>query len=158
MLKNGWTRKFHDMCIILHFQKLETIILLASHHSQNLPAMQETQVWSLGQEDPVEKGMATHSSILAQRIGWTEECGELRSLGSKRVGHNWVTNTHSLIILNHTIACFRQATLAKYFPNTFLPLCFVYFMLEILKHLHVWICSLSFRRSPVSSIRSSWYS
>ena len=50
---------------------------------KNLPAMQETQVQSLGQEDPLEKGMATHSSILAWRIPWTEEPGGLQSMGSK---------------------------------------------------------------------------
>ena len=55
---------------------------------KNLPAMQETQVRSLGWEDPLEKGMATHSSILAWRIPWTEEPGGLQSMGSKRVGHN----------------------------------------------------------------------
>ena len=44
---------------------------------KNLPAMQETQVWSLGQEDPLEKGMATHSGILAWRIPWIEEAGKL---------------------------------------------------------------------------------
>ena len=55
---------------------------------KNLPAMQETQVGSLGQEDPLEKGMATHSSILAWRIPWTEEPGELQSTGSQRVRHN----------------------------------------------------------------------
>ena len=48
---------------------------------KNLPAMQETQVQSLGQEDPLEKGMATHSSILAWRIPWTEEPGGLQSNG-----------------------------------------------------------------------------
>ena len=55
---------------------------------KNLPAMQETQVQSLGQEDPLEEGMATHSSILAWRIPWTEEPGGLQSLGSRRVGHD----------------------------------------------------------------------
>ena len=54
----------------------------------NPPAMQETLVQSLGWEDPLEKGMATHSSILAWRIPWTEELGELWSLGSQRVRHN----------------------------------------------------------------------
>ena len=57
--------------------------------------MQETWVWSLGQEDLLEKGMATHSSILAWRISWTEEPGSLQSMGSQRVGHNWATNTHA---------------------------------------------------------------
>ena len=55
---------------------------------KNLPAMQETWVRSLGREDPLEKGMATHSSILAWRIPWTEEAGMLQSMGSQRVGHD----------------------------------------------------------------------
>ena len=50
---------------------------------KNLPAVQETQVQSLGREDPLEKGMATHSSILAWRIPWTEEPGGLQSMGSQ---------------------------------------------------------------------------
>ena len=48
---------------------------------KNLPVIQETQVQSLGQEDPLEKGMATHSSILAWKIPWTEESGGLQSMG-----------------------------------------------------------------------------
>ena len=55
---------------------------------KNPPAMQETQVQSLGREDPLEEGMATHSSILAWRIPWTEESGGLQSIGSQRVGHD----------------------------------------------------------------------
>ena len=58
---------------------------------KNLLAMQETWVWSLGQEDPLEKEMATHSRILAWRIPWTEAPGGLQSKGSQRVGHDWVT-------------------------------------------------------------------
>ena len=53
--------------------------------------MQETWVWSLGWEDPLEKGKATHSSILAWRIPWPEEPGRLQSMGLQRVGHNWAT-------------------------------------------------------------------
>ena len=60
---------------------------------KNLPAFWETRIRSLGWEDPLEKGVATHSNILARRIPWTEEPGGLESLGSKRVRHNWVTNT-----------------------------------------------------------------
>ena len=52
------------------------------------PAMRETQVRFLGQEDPLEKEMATHSSILAWKIPWTEESDRLQSTGSKRVGHD----------------------------------------------------------------------
>ena len=58
---------------------------------KNLPAMlevQETQFQSLGQEDPLEKKMATHCSILAWEIPWTEEPGRLQSMESQRVGHN----------------------------------------------------------------------
>ena len=62
-------------------------------NEKNPPAMQKTQVRSLGRQDPLEKGMAAHSSILAWRIPWTEEPGRLQCLGLQRVGHNWVTNT-----------------------------------------------------------------
>ena len=59
---------------------------------RNSPAVQETQkmsIQSLGPEDPLEEGMATHSGILAWRIPWMEEPGRLQSTGSQRVGHNW---------------------------------------------------------------------
>ena len=55
---------------------------------KNLPAMQETWVQSLGREDPLEKGMATHSSILAWRIPWAEERGRLQSMESQTVGYD----------------------------------------------------------------------
>ena len=58
---------------------------------KNLPAMQETWVQSLGGEDPLKKEMATHSSILAWEIPWTEEPGGLQSMGLQRVGYNLVT-------------------------------------------------------------------
>ena len=65
---------------------------------KNLPATQETQVWSLGWKDSLEKEMAAHSSILAWRILWTEEPDGLQSMGSQRVGHDWATyhsSTHT---------------------------------------------------------------
>ena len=55
---------------------------------KNLPAMKETRVRSLGREDPLEKGMAIHSSILAWKIPWTKEPGSLQSLGRRRVRHS----------------------------------------------------------------------
>ena len=64
---------------------------------KNLPEMQGTQVRSLGQEDLLEKGLATHSSTLARRIPWTEELGRLQSMGLKRVGHDCVTNTFTFL-------------------------------------------------------------
>ena len=62
--------------------------ILAAQKVKNLPAMQETQIRSLGREDPLEKGMASHSSILAWRISWIEEPGVLQSMGSQRVRHD----------------------------------------------------------------------
>ena len=60
---------------------------------KNLPAVQETWVPSLGWKDPLEKGMATHSSILAWKIPWTEEPNGLQSMGSQRVIHDWANNS-----------------------------------------------------------------
>ena len=68
---------------------------LVAQMVKNPPAMWDTWVRTLGQEDPLEEGMATHSSILAWRIPWTEEPGGLQSLGSQRVGHDWATQ-HSV--------------------------------------------------------------
>ena len=61
---------------------------LVAQRVKHLPAMRETRVRSLGQEEPLEKEMATHSSILAWRIPWTEEPGRLQSTGSQRIGHD----------------------------------------------------------------------
>ena len=61
---------------------------LVAQMIKNLPAMLETWVQSLGWEDPLEKGTATHSSILAWRVPWTENSGELQSMGSQRVRHD----------------------------------------------------------------------
>ena len=69
---------------------------LVAQMVKNLPAMWDTQVRSLGQEDPLEKGAATHASILAWRIPWTEEPGRLQSIGSQRVGQDWMTNTSNV--------------------------------------------------------------
>ena len=83
---------------ILFYELLQCI--LVAQTVKNLPAMQETQVQSLGREDLLEKGMATHSSILAWRIPWTGEPGGLQSTGLQRVRHDWATNTHT-----HTVRC-----------------------------------------------------
>ena len=71
---------------------------LVAHMIKNLPAMQDTWGPSLGWEDPLEKGMATHPNILAWRIPWTEETGRIQSTASQRAGHDWATftiHTHS---------------------------------------------------------------
>ena len=75
---------------------LSWVPLLASLVAQmveNLPVMGETWIWSLGQEDPLEETMATHSIILAWRIPWTAEPGRLESIGLQGAGHDWATNT-----------------------------------------------------------------
>ena len=70
------------------------VFWLVAKMAKNPPAMWETWVRCLGQEDPLEKGMVTHSSILAWRITWTEEPGRLQSIGLQRVEHDWMNNTH----------------------------------------------------------------
>ena len=65
--------------------------LMVAYSVKNLPAVWETWVWSVDWEDPLEKNMATHFSILAWRIPWTEEPGGLQSVGSQRVRHDWAT-------------------------------------------------------------------
>ena len=80
---------------------------------KNLPAMQEMQVQSLGWEDPLEEGMATHSSILAWRIPWTEEPGGLQSIGSQRVRHNWMPGAGIL----HIECILQIAYWVQHFPQ-----------------------------------------
>ena len=75
------------ICIQLHF-----LASLVAQRLKRLPAMWETWVRSLGGEDTLEKEMATHSSILAWRIPWTEEPGGQQPTGSQRVGHDWATS------------------------------------------------------------------
>ena len=75
---------------------------------KNLPAMQETKVLSLGWGYPLEKVLATYSSILAWRILRTEEPGGLQSMGSERARHNWATNTHThnlILVLILLLSC-----------------------------------------------------
>ena len=78
------------MLIILGFFSGASLV---AQTIKNLPGMQETQVWSLGQKDSLEKEMATHCSILAWKIPWTEETGRLQAMGLQTVGHDWATNT-----------------------------------------------------------------
>ena len=86
---------------------------LVAQTVKNLPATGETWVWYLGQEDPLEKEMATHSSILAWRIPRTEEPGGLQSIGLQRVGHDWVTNT-LFLSRRKNFSCLWTGTLPLY--------------------------------------------
>ena len=71
---------------------------LVAQMVKNLPAMQETLIWSMGWEDPLEKGMASHSSTPAWTIPWTQEPGRLPSMRSQKIRHDWVTNTHTHVV------------------------------------------------------------
>ena len=91
-----WVHKEFDTVEWLTFMRASVFMyiwlgFLGGSVVKNLPAKQETWVHSPGQEDPLEMGMATHSSILAWRIPRTEEPGRLQSMGSQRVGHDWAT-------------------------------------------------------------------
>ena len=99
-------------------------ISLVDQTVKNLPAMQETQVWSLGWEDPLEKRVATLSSILAWKIPWTEEPGRLQSMESQKVGHNWVTDFHlsALVMLLFTMAKINAHSATKRHYPIFLSL------------------------------------
>ena len=72
--------------VSLHYSL--TVASLVAQLVKNLPAMQETRVRSWGLEDPLEKEIASHSSILAWKISWAEEPGGLQSMGSQKVGHD----------------------------------------------------------------------
>ena len=111
--RQGWfniQKSIHVICHISRLKKKNHMILSIDagkafdkiHHlfpggpaMNNLPAIQDTRVWSLTREDPLEKEMATHSSNLAWEIPWTEEPRGQQSLGSHRVRHGWATNNNN---------------------------------------------------------------
>ena len=92
-----WPEEFHQLYSLWGCKELDMTewLSLTSQMVRNLPAMQKIWVQSLCQKDPPRKGMATHSSILAWRMPWTEETGGLQFLGPHRIRHNWVTHTHT---------------------------------------------------------------
>ena len=92
LLSKGLSRVFSSATVQKHqfFSAQPSLwTSLVAQMVKNLPAMQETWVWSLGGDDPLEKGMATRSCILAWRNPWTEEPGGLQSVGLQRVRHDW---------------------------------------------------------------------
>ena len=95
---------------------------LVAQMVKNLPAMQETGVWSWGQEDPLEKGMAIHSSILAWRIPWTEEPGGLQSMWLQRVKHDWATNTEWVVALQN-YSLIEAAVIVGYYIGYYIARC-----------------------------------
>ena len=97
--RKGSSCQQHEKLIWLHRNTSFCRPLWCLRWVKNLPVIWETQVQSLGCKDPLEKGMATHSSILAWRIPWTEEPGRLQSRGPQRVKHDWASNTHTHFLL-----------------------------------------------------------
>ena len=108
-----WYPTFNYLGYIPRSQISGSYASLATQTVKNLPAVQETQVQSLGREDPLEKGMATHPSFLACRVPWTEAPGGLQSVGLQRVRHHWAsehTHTHLLLwgwllLRGDTVSC-----------------------------------------------------
>ena len=93
--------------------------------------LQETRVRSLGQEDPLEKEMATHSSTLAWRIPWREEPGGLQSMGLQKVGHDWVISMYSCHLFLMSSASFRSTSFRSFIVSMFawnVPLLSVLFL------------------------------
>ena len=102
-----------------------------------LPVMQETRVWSLGWEVPLVKGMATHSSILAWRIPWTEEPGGPQAIGLQRVGHDWAANTHtqhSVLWIRHIL--FIHSSVDRHLSSFH----FLTVMNNDAMNVHWWVC------------------
>ena len=89
---------------------------------KNLPAMWETWVRFLNREDALEKGMATHSSILAWRIPWTEKPSGLQSMGLQRVGHNRATNTHTNVLIYSILITFSSFALISHASKVMLKI------------------------------------
>ena len=101
---------------------------LVAQSLKNLPAVQETWVWSLHWEDPLEKETATYSSILAWKISWTEEPGGLQSVRSQRVRHDWATNTY--LLTSHSLVWSWANDLASFWPCLFISF-FKIYLLEL---------------------------
>ena len=88
-MESPWVQRDNEQIV---FHPTNNQASLVAQRLKRLPAMRETWARSLGREGPLEKEMATHSSILAWRIPWTEEPGGLQSTGLQRVGHDWATS------------------------------------------------------------------
>ena len=94
---------------------------LVAQTVKRLSTMQETWVWSLGREDPLEKEMAIHSSTIAWKIPWTDEPDKLQSTGLQRVGHDWATSLYGLLLLfffNHFCSISRYTLHSIMWPLT----------------------------------------
>ena len=135
LLPMGLQKVGHDWATSLSLSLVAQLV-------KNLPAMQETWVQFLGREDPLEKGMATHFSILAWRIPWTEDPSGLQSMRSQRVGHDWVTFTLFIYLI------IRKLSQVLLF---FLTSIFYYFHISMKPNLDYSLSFLLLRFSSVPS-------
>ena len=119
-----------NVCINKQHLMLFDGACLVAQRVKNLPTMPETHIWSLGREDPLEKRMATHSSILACRIPWTEEPGRPKSMGLQRVGHNWATNNS-----NFSYLCCYSSYLSYYWHDLTLIHHNIHHIIDMMLHL-----------------------
>ena len=122
---------------------------------KNLPAMQETWVWSLSREDPLEKGMAAHSTILAWRIPWIEELAGLQSMELQGVRHNWATNT--VIFCVQTISPLCQQVPQRYYQldeaaPLLLALCGFQLTISLYTHIEHLVCIYVYREHTLSKL------
>ena len=115
----------HQLILSTVFLDTETLIGSGGSVVKNPPAMQETlEMWvqSLGQKDPLEKEMATHSSILAWRIPWTEKPGGLQCMELQIVGHDWATKQQEQHICKPAAIVYKCIILSSgKFPSTIIP-------------------------------------
>ena len=127
----------------------------------NLSAVQETWVWSLGQEDPLEKGMEIHSSILAWRIPWTVKPDGLQSMGWQRVGNDWAINTFTFTFhLGKSLGtCLNSSCkqMNELQNNITLYLFNVYISTLLVQQLFIWKCQLDWSQQGMKKKRK-WFS
>ena len=95
----GLSSVFSNTTVQFFSTQLSLVTSLVAQMVKCLSTMQETRVWSLGQEDPLEKEMAIHSNSISWKMPWTEEPGRLQSMGSQRVGHDWATSLFTFSFL-----------------------------------------------------------
>ena len=114
--------------LCLHFCYL--IFPIGSDGKESACNEGDSQVWSLSQEDPLEKGMATPASILAWRIPWTKEPGELQSLGLQRIGHDWATeHTRRTLYLTFKRRSNEIISFCRFYFSTTLWLTIIFYLI-----------------------------
>ena len=106
---------------------------------KNLPAMQETQVQLLDLEDPLEEGIATHSSILSWKIPWIEEPGGLQSMVLQRVRHDWATVTHTQHVQNSFLYFPILQSCLPFLSPDFLPRCIPLSLSHLLNRISLYL-------------------